>query len=311
LTTRASFLPLEDAPVLNYAANPEASDLVLPQPAALSTGSQWLDSHFEIQTQPAHDTGEHSHQMHILTMVTSSTPIHQIIDGRSQQNLVGKNNLFLLPAGASHHCNWQRDIEFVFIGIDPQLLVRVGQDVIDPDRIELVPHFATIEDPLLQGILLTLKQEMMTGGLSSQLFVDQLKTTLGMHLLRSYGAHKVQLPASNDGLPKYKLNRTIDYIEAHLDQNLELEDLAQQAGVSQFYFSRLFKQSLGITPHQYVIRRRVERARHLIQQGELGLADIALECGFANQGHLNRHFKRLTGVTPKEIARTYKKGKNV
>jgi AraC family transcriptional regulator len=73
----------------------------------------------------------------------------------------------------------------------------------------------------------------------------------------------------------------------------------------------LFKQSLGITPHQYVIRQRVERARQLIQQGELGLADIALKCGFANQGHLNRHFKRLTGVTPKEIARTYTTKKKV
>lgn len=197
------------------------------------------------------------------------------------------------------------------MGIDPQLLIQVGQEMLDPDRIELVPHFATIEDPLLQGILLTLKQEMITGGLNSQLFIDQLKTTLVMHLLRNYGARKVQLPTYDDGLPKYKLNRTIDYIEAHLDQNLELEDLAQRAGVSQFYFSRLFKKSLGITPHQYVIRQRVARARQLIQQGELGLAEIALECGFANQGHLNRHFKRLTGVTPKEIARMYKTDKNV
>jgi AraC family transcriptional regulator len=309
--TRARLLLPEDAPVLDYAAQPEASDLVLPQSATLSTGSQWLDSHFEIQQQPAHDTGEHSHQMHILTMVTSSTPIDQTIDGQSQRNLVGKNNIFLLPAGASHRCDWQRNIEFMFIGLDPQLLIKVGQEVLNPDRIELAPYFATIEDPLLQGILIALKQEIMTGGLHSQLFIDQLKTTLGMHLLRNYGVRKVQLSTYNDGLPKYKLNRTIDYIEAHLDQNLELEDLAQQAGVSQFYFSRLFKQSLGITPHQYVIRQRVERARRLIQQGELGLADIALECGFANQGHLNRHFKRLTGVTPKEIARTYTTKKKV
>ena len=307
----ARLLLPEDAPVLDYAAHPEASDLVLPKSATLSTGSQWLDSHFEIQKQPAHDTGEHSHQMHILTMVTSSTPIDQTIDGQSQRNLVGENNIFLLPAGASHRCDWQHDIEFMFIGLDPQLLIKVGQEVLNPDRIELAPHFATIEDPLLQGILITLKQEIITGGLHFQLFIDQLKTTLGMHLLRNYGVRKVQLSTYNDVLPKYKLDRTIDYIEAHLDQNLELEDLAQQAGVSQFYFSRLFKQSLGITPHQYVIRQRVERARQLIQQGELGLADIALECGFANQGHLNRHFKRLTGVTPKEIARTYTRRKKM
>ena len=301
----------ETIALLDYGTKPEASNLVLPVSAKLSTGAQWHDFHFETQQQPAHDTGEHRHQMHILTMVTSGTPINQTIDGQPKRNLAGHNNAFILPAGALHRCDWRRDIEFMFVGLDPHVFVQIGQELVNPDRIELIPHFATIEDPLLQGILLTLKQEMLTGGLNTQLFVDQLKTTLVMHLLRSYGVHKVQIATYSDGLPRHKLNQIIDYIAAHLDQNLELEDLAQQIGMSQFYFSRLFKQSLGITPHQYVIQQRVEQAKQLIQQGQLGLAEIALECGFANQGHLNRHFKRLTGVTPKEIARTYKTGKNV
>jgi AraC family transcriptional regulator len=301
----------EDVSVLNYEAQPEASNLVLPTSAKISSGSQWRDFHFEIQQQPAHDTGEHRHQMHILTMVTSGTPINQAIDGQAQQNLVGHNNAFILPAGAVHRCDWQQNIEFMFVGLDPYVFVKVGQDLINPDRMELIPHFATIEDPLLQGILLTLKQEMITNGLKTPLFIDQLKTTLVMHLLRSYGVRKVEIATYSDGLPRYKLNQVVDYIAAHLDQNLELDDLAQQVGMSQFYFSRLFKQSLGTTPHQYVIQQRVERAKQLIQKGQLSLIEVALECGFANQGHLNRHFKRLLGVTPKEIARTYKMGKNV
>ncbi len=301
----------EDIPVLNYEVQPEASNLVLPNSATLSTGTQWPDFHFETQQQPAHDTGEHRHHMHILTMVTSGTPINQAIDGQSRQHLVGQNNAFILPAGALHRCDWGREIEFVFVGLDPHVFVQIGQELINPDRIELIPHFATLEDPLLQGILLTLKQEMVTGGLNTQLFVDQLKTTLVMHLLRSYGVQKVQISTYGDGLPRYKLNQVIDYIAAHLDQNLELEALAQLVGMSQFYFSRLFKQSLGITPHQYVIQQRVERAKQMISNGTLGLAEIALDCGFANQAHLNRLFKRLTGVTPKQIARTYKTSKNV
>jgi AraC family transcriptional regulator len=66
---------------------------------------------------------------------------------------------------------------------------------------------------------------------------------------------------------------------------LRLEDLAQQVGMSQFYFSRLFKQSLGTTSHQYVIQQRLEQAKYLLQKGELSWAEIALDCGFANQGH--------------------------
>jgi AraC family transcriptional regulator len=302
---------LEDIPVLSYEEQPDASNLVLPKSAQLSTGPQWRDFHFEIQQQPAHDTGDHRHQMHILTIVTSGTPINQQIDGQSQRNLVGQNNAFILPAGALHRCDWQRDIEFMFVGLDPHVFVQLGQELINPDRIELIPHFATLEDPLLQGILLTLKQEMVTGGLNTSLFVDHLKTTLVMHLLRRYGVRKVQIATYSNGLSRYKLNQVIDYITSHLDQNLELEKLAQQVGMSQFYFSRLFKQSLGTTPHQYVIQQRVERAKQLIQNGQLSLAEIALECGFANQAHLNRHFKRLVGVTPKEIAKTYKTSKNV
>jgi AraC family transcriptional regulator len=298
-------------PVLDYGKQPEASNLVLPKSAAFSSSAQWTHLHFEVQQQPAHDTGEHRHQLHILTMVTSSTPINQAIDGKSQYHLVGQNNAFILPAGTLHRCDWQQDIEFVFVGLDPHIFIQVGQELVNPDRIELIPHFATLQDPLIQGILFTLKQELIVGGINTHLFVDQLKTTLVAHLLRSYGVQKVQIATYADGLPRYKLNQLLDYIEAHLDWNLELEDLAQQVDMSQFYFSRLFKQSLGITPHQYVIQQRVERAKQLLRQGELSLVEVALECGFANQGHLNRHFKRLTGTTPKEIARMYKTSKFV
>jgi AraC family transcriptional regulator len=300
----------EDIPVLSYEAQPEASNWVLPKSAGFSTGTQWQDFHFEIHQQPAHDTGEHRHQMHILTMVTSGTPINQAIDGHSQRNLVGHNNAFILPAGAVHRCDWQRDIEFMFVGLDPHVFVQVGQEFVNPDRIELIPHVATLQDPLIQGILLTLKQELITQGINTHLFVDQLKITLIAHLLRSYGVQNAQISTyCANGLPRHKLNQVLDYIEAHLNCNLELAELSQQIDMSQFYFSRLFKKSLHITPHQYVIQRRVERAKCLLRQAQKSLADIALECGFANQGHLNYHFKRLTGVTPKEMARTCKTSK--
>jgi AraC family transcriptional regulator len=298
-------------PVLDYREQSEASNLVLPQSAAFSSSAQWTHCHFEVQKQPAHDTGEHRHQMHILTMVTSATAINQAIDGKSQYHLGGQNNVFILPAGTLHRCDWQQDIEFMFIGLDPHVFIQIGQELVSPDRIELIPHFATLQDPLIQGILFTLKQELISGGLNTHLFVDQLKTTLVAHLLRTYGVQKAQIVTYANGLPQHKLNQLLDYIEAHLDCSLELEDLAQQVDMSQFYFSRLFKQSLGITPHQYVIQQRVERAKQLLHKGDLSLVEVSLECGFANQGHLNRHFKRLTGTTPKEIARMYKKSKFV
>ena len=176
---------LGDVPVIDYQQYPEASILVLPKSAILSSsGENW---HFEVQRQPAHHTGEHRHSMHLVTMVTSGTSINQSIDGLLQRNLVGQNNAFILPAGSLHNCDWHRDIEFMFLGLDPHLFVQVGQELVNPDRMELVPHFATVEDPLIQGILLTLKDELETSGIANNLFLDQLKATLVTHLLRKYG----------------------------------------------------------------------------------------------------------------------------
>ncbi len=107
---------LNKIPLLDYGEHPEASNLVLPKSAAFSSSAQWTDWHFEVQHQPVHDTGEHRHQMHILTMVTSVTPINQSINGKYQHHLAGQNNAFILPAGTLHRCDWQQDIEFMFIG---------------------------------------------------------------------------------------------------------------------------------------------------------------------------------------------------
>lgn len=104
-----------------------------------------------------------------------------------------------------------------------------------------------------------------------------------------------------ESLAGQKLWQVIDYINNHLDQNLSLAELAALVQISPHYFSHWFKQSTGISPHQYVIKCRVERAKQLLLQGEHTITEIALCVGFANQGHLNRHFKRFFGVNPKQM----------
>lgn len=285
-------------PTLDYRSQPDASDLILPSSARISSESRWNNIHFEVQRQPAYDTGEHIHNMHILTMVTSDTTIDQKIDGNSRCGLAGKNNAFLLPAGAVHHCQWRQDIEFIFVGLAPEAFSQAGQGLIPPNRIELVPHFATLEDPLIQGILLTLKEELLTDGLSSHLLIDQLRNTLTTYLLLKFGVHKAQVYSYADGLSRRKLDHVLEYIEAYLDKKLVVKELADQASMSQFYFSRLFRTSMNKTPHQYVIERRVERAKQFLKNKEQSILSIAIACGFSNQGHLTNHFKRLTGITP-------------
>jgi AraC family transcriptional regulator len=99
-------------------------------------------------------------------------------------------------------------------------------------------------------------------------------------------------------LTEAKLHVVIDFIEVHISEKFSLRDLAAMAGDSPFHFARKFSRMTGLTPHQYVIGRRVERARQLLEQDELSIATIAVETGFSSQSHLTEVFRRSVGVTP-------------
>jgi len=105
---------------------------------------------------------------------------------------------------------------------------------------------------------------------------------------------------TGEGLPKWSLRQAIEYIHRHLDRDLKLPDLAAVTGMSQSHFARLFKQALGVTLRQYIIQQRIERSKHLLKQNlHLQIADIAIQCGFANQIHFTKSFRQITGITPK------------
>jgi AraC-like DNA-binding protein len=105
----------------------------------------------------------------------------------------------------------------------------------------------------------------------------------------------------NRGLTHTQLQQVLDYIHTHLDRDLSLAELAEFINISPTYFASLFKQAAGVSPHQYVIQQRVERAKTMLAKTDLAIADIALQVGFSSQSHLTQQFKRITGMTPKQI----------
>jgi len=130
---------------------------------------------------------------------------------------------------------------------------------------------------------------------------DSAATFLAIHLLKQYAIRKPKCQKHFDGLSVSQLRRVTDYINAHLSESIRLDTLSTHLGMSRYYFCRLFKQSTGFSPYQYIIRCRVERAKRLLKQGGLSLTEVALACGFSHQSHLHRHFKRLVGITPKSF----------
>lgn len=133
------------------------------------------------------------------------------------------------------------------------------------------------------------------------IYHDYLNRSLAWRLIEIYGNARVMEPNYERGLPSSTLKSLIDYIDTHLEQDMRLADLARLVNFSDRYISMVFKQSIGIPIHQYIIRQRVERAKRLLKSSQLSITEIALQCGFYSHSHLTRAFKRIVGVNPSDI----------
>jgi AraC family transcriptional regulator len=141
--------------------------------------------------------------------------------------------------------------------------------------------------------------ELTPGGAGGRLAAESLANVLAVHLIRHVSATRQSARRRNGTLPRAKLRTVVEYIEEHLDSGPTLEQMAAIARLSPNYFAWQFKRATGLPPHQYVLDRRVERAKQFLQTGsDISLAEAAAEAGFSDQSQFSHHFKRLIGVTP-------------
>lgn len=282
-----------------------ASDGIVPKPAVLKS-SGWSGMHLELHQQPPFATDEHQHTMHVLACGSAPTsgghaPGVRSLDGKQVRERRGATDIAIIPAGIAHRCSWDTSTEFIVLALEPTLLQQVGQDWVNPDRIELVPRFMSESDSWMHSLLSTLTREAQIETMGNALLVDSLRTALAIHLLRNYCVTRPRLSSHSSGLSQTRLTLVKDYIQAHLHQELTVQELAAIAQLSPYHFLRLFKQHTGFTPHQFVLQQRIGRAKHLLQHSQLSISEIALRTGFCDQSHLTRHFKRALGVTPKQF----------
>lgn len=242
---------------------------------------------------------EHRWTQHLIGIGRSGlhTAEHRL-DGKFHQHCYQTHEMTMIPAHVSYQGVWQQAHEFSLLGISPLFLEKIARESVKATQIELTPQFIVI-DPLIQQILLALHDDLMAGHPTGHLFGDSLAIALASRLLQNYTVWKARYASSKDGLPPYLCDRAVDFIDAHLDQSFTLDQVAKALGMSVFYFCRQFKQSMGITPHQYVTRRRIERAKELLWHSKLPITEIALQVGFATPSAFSQIFRRLTGTTPK------------
>jgi AraC family transcriptional regulator len=277
----------------------------LPQSSLLSSyDTDWdgIYCFYDNYANPGKSREAISPQYNLLIFTENPKPIDAIrkLDGTVKKEAVKPGDVVIIPSGVSHQAEWFDPGGFIILGFESRVFNSTLFETIDPDQVEIVPNFAQ-PDPLIYQLGLKLKTELESGGLGSRLYADAIANLLSVHLLKHYSIQTPQIKNYSDGLPQYKLKQVCEYIDANLNRSLGLNELAQLVQMSPSYFSRLFKQSTGYAPHQYLIRCRVKRAKELLSQKKFTIAEISYQVGFANQGHLNYHFKRITGITPKAM----------
>ncbi|MBW4605623.1 MAG: AraC family transcriptional regulator [Calothrix sp. FI2-JRJ7] len=239
---------------------------------------------------------------HDLTLCLAPRPlrIQQVMGEQRYTGVYSKGDICITPAGLAGGYHAEGEDHFLQIQIEPHFLEKVAQEAgnIDLGCVELLPKFR-VRHPQIEQIIMMLHSELKNGdSWGSKLYIESLTNALAVNLLRDYSTKKDSIALYPGGLSEHNLLVVTDYINDNLTTEIKLSDLSGLVGISQFHFSRLFKQSMGVTPHQYLIAQRIERAKFLLKNSKLSVTEIAFSCGFNSHSHLGKYFRQLTGMAP-------------
>ena len=261
---------------------------------------QLLTPNFSAQPEPFSSTVQDAH---LISVVLHGTPtLTGVLNGNHRSVRLQPGSIMLIPQYVSAHASWDSPYRLGELMLSPHLLTQSAHMSHDraAERLELIPNLS-LNDPFIYNVCLLLLQEATLNGFLGPLYADTLAQALSVHLLRHYSSSQTIPDAPSRSLTRNQVRRLESYIKERLRERLSLIELASVVGLSTNHFATQFKRSVGLSPHQFVIHCRVERAKELLIRSQLSVAEVATLVGFFDQSHLNRHLKRLLGVTPGDL----------
>jgi len=243
---------------------------------------------------------EHSNDFHEVNVAIagSLTTQKHSATGKDVRTRGSGGNICVTPAGQSIAASWDKPLDNLMMSLDPEMVSRAAAENGISSNVEFVEIYQR-KDPLLQSLGLSLLEHANAEAPGGRLYTESLIQTLTLHLLTNYTTVKSRISEAIGGLSGYRLRRVKDYIETHLEDDLSLTEIAAVAELSPFHFSRAFRRSTGKTPQQYLMQRRMERAKELLSFPDLPIVEVSLRAGFKNQSHFSALFRKYTNLTPK------------
>lgn len=223
-------------------------------------------------------------------------------DGPIQRRLQTQGDIDIIPLGFPAAWEDAGQTTVLSISLTPTLVRSAVESMgLNFDTLSIVPHFQ-LRDAKIEHVALALKAELEALDRNDRLYAEGLGLSLAIHLVRRYSGRR--LTEVSKGLSQRRLRQVLDYISQHLASDLTLAELAAQSGISASHFKSLFKQSMGLPVHQYIIKRRVDHAMELLVTKKLSLGDVAFQAGFSDQSHMARCMRKVAGVTPTDVIRS-------
>ena len=262
----------------------------------------WRSLHAAIFDEaPLHVVEPPLHHPFMIYHLTHPTTVMRKIEGApSERALLGPRNICVTPPETTTEWQHSGHPEILQVYLRRSLYeAAVGEMYgCDPASAEIVPRFG-IFDPLLEQLAIALVDALRTGTSDDGLYIDSVAQMMAVHLARAHSARSrpgrvPQVPT----VSRQRIRRLLEFIEANLDDNLSLDAMAAEVEMSPLYLARAFKTAVGQSPHQYVLARRIERAKELLRTTEMSIVDVALSVGFSSQSHLSHWMIRQAGISP-------------
>lgn len=272
---------------------------ILNPPNLSSATASWDSILVEKYCLPASESHELSRDCSISILLSQPFELDWRLDsGHLQTTQMSRGDVSITPYGLQTFGRWHDTIECLILSINPKVVERVAAKSTNTSNIEIAPQRG-VRDAQIYHIGLALLAELEAGFLSGCLYGESLSLALAVHLIERYSTSSRLIQKPVGGLSYRKLKQVTDYINDNLAQALKLSEIATSIGMSPYHFARLFKQSTGLSPHQYVIQCRIEQAKVLLAENKLPIIEIAYRIGCSSQSNFTALFRKHVGITPK------------
>ncbi len=213
-------------------------------------------------------------------------------DDKRVEGVMNPGDFHLLTLGESNTPRWSAVFDEVSLLLDPRFIADVAGERLSTNAVQFATQRSGT-DASITKYAEAFKAELANGTPNGPLYVETLTIGLTLHLLSSYAIAKPKIPVPRGKLSSAQLRRVVDFIMERLGDDVSLLAMAEQANVSPFHFIRLFRHTVGLTPHRFVLRQRTQKALNLLNEGKLSLSQVATESGFFDQAHFTRAFRKV------------------